>query len=85
MAQGQRRNRLLFPQAGAAMEQFKWETAQELGVQIPQGGYMGDIPSKINGAIGGNMVKKMIAAYEQSLAAGSQPPTPQVTNVRTTP
>ena len=32
------------------------------------------------GAIGGNMVKKMIAAYENSLAAGTVPPTPQVTN-----
>lgn len=85
MALGQKRNRLLLPQAAAAMEQFKWETAQELGIQIPQSGYLGDLPSRVNGAIGGNMVRKMIAAYEQSLAAGSQPPTPQVTNVRTTP
>jgi len=85
MALGQKRNRMVIPQASAAMEQFKWETASELGIQIPQGGYMGDLPSRVNGAIGGNMVKKMIAAYEQSLAGGTQPPTPQVTNVRTTP
>jgi len=62
------------------MAQFKWGTANELGIQVPQGGYMGDLPSRVNGAIGGNMVKKMIAAYEQSLAQGNQPATPRVTN-----
>jgi hypothetical protein len=67
------------------MEQFKWETAAELGIQVPQGGYMGDLPSRVNGAIGGNMVRKMIAAYEQSLAQGTVPPTPQVTNKQPTP
>lgn len=85
MAQGQNRNRKLIPQASQALEQFKWETASELGIQVPQGGYMGDLPSRVNGAIGGNMVKKMIAAYEQSLAQGTVPPTPQVTNRQTTP
>lgn len=85
MAQGQKRNRTLIPQAAQALEAFKWETASELGIQVPQGGYMGDLPSRVNGAIGGNMVKKMIAAYEQSLAQGQVPPTPQVTNQQTTP
>ncbi|SFG38919.1 Small, acid-soluble spore protein, alpha/beta type [Desulfotomaculum arcticum] len=85
MAQGQRTNRKVIPAASAAMDSFKWETASELGVQVPQGGYMGDLPSRVNGAIGGNMVKKMIAAYEQSLAQGNKPPTPQVTNQTTTP
>jgi len=70
MAQGQNSNRKLIP--SQAMEQFKWETASELGIQIPQGGYMGDLPSRVNGSIGGNMVKKMVAAYEQSLAQGQQ-------------
>ncbi len=58
-------NKLLVPQAKAAMEQFKYETAQELGIQVPQGGYMGDLPSKVNGSIGGLMVKKMIQSYQQ--------------------
>jgi hypothetical protein len=80
MAQGQKTNRKIIPAAAQAMEQFKWETANELGIQVPQGGYMGDLPSRVNGAIGGNMVKKMIAAYEQSLAQGNQPATPRVTN-----
>lgn len=85
MAQGQRTNQVLIPQARQALDSFKWETARELGISVPQGGYMGDLPSRMNGAIGGNMVKKMIAAYEQSLAQGSIPPTPKVTNVNTTP
>jgi len=68
MAAGQKTNTLLVPQARQAMESFKWETASELGISIPQGGYMGDISSKVNGQIGGNMVKKMIALAEQQLS-----------------
>lgn len=67
MAQGQKTNQILIRQASKAMDDFKWETASELGIQVPQSGYMGDLPSRMNGAIGGNMVKKMIAAYENSL------------------
>ncbi|MHB1043798.1 MAG: small, acid-soluble spore protein, alpha/beta type [Eubacteriales bacterium] len=85
MAAGQKSNRILIRQASQAMEDFKWETARELGIQVPPGGYMGDVPSRMNGAIGGNMVKKMIAAYESSLAQGTVPPTPQVTNANLTP
>ncbi len=84
MAQGQRSNRKLIPQAANAMDQFKYETAAELGIPNYQG-YLGDLPSRMNGAVGGNMVKKMIAAYEQSLAQGQQPATPQVTNQQPTP
>ncbi len=59
-------NRLLVPQARAAMEQFKTETAAELGINVTP--YMGDLPSRVNGSIGGYMVKKMIQAYEQQFA-----------------
>lgn len=67
MAAGQRTNRVLVPQARAALDQFKYETAAEIGLQNYQG-YLGDVPSRMNGAVGGHMVRKMIAAYEQSLA-----------------
>lgn len=67
MAQGQRSNRVLVPQARQALDRFKYEVAQELGIQVPEHGYWGDIPSRLNGAIGGNMVRRMIAAAEQSL------------------
>jgi len=67
MAQGQRSNRALVPQARQALDRFKYEVAAELGIQVPDHGYWGDIPSRLNGAIGGNMVRRMIAAAEQSL------------------
>lgn len=67
MAQGQKRNLALVPGAYQGLEKFKWEVASELGVQAPADGYMGDLPSRVNGAIGGHMVRRMIAAAEQSL------------------
>lgn len=66
MAQGQRSNNILLPQARQALERLKQEVASELGVPNYQG-YLGDVPSRINGAVGGNMVRKMIAAAEQAL------------------
>lgn len=74
MGAGQRTNRLLVPEARAAMDRFKFETASEVGVQNYDG-YLGHLPSRVNGAVGGNMVRKMIAAYEQSLAGGTPQPT----------
>lgn len=67
MGTGQKRNTLINPQAYQAMEQFKYETANELGIQVPQGDYWGELPSRQCGAVGGHMVRKMIAAAEQSL------------------
>ncbi|HHX51235.1 MAG TPA: alpha/beta-type small acid-soluble spore protein [Clostridia bacterium] len=72
MAQGQRSNTLVVPQARQAMDQLKFETAAEIGIPNYQG-YLGDVPSRLNGAVGGNMVRKMIQAY-QSSAAGTQSP-----------
>ena len=62
-------NRILVPQARQAMDQFKFEAAQEVGVSLKQG-YNGDLTSKQAGSIGGQMVKKMIQAYEQNQAGG---------------
>jgi hypothetical protein len=67
MAAGQKSsNVVLVPGAMAALERFKQEVASELGIQNYQG-YLGDVPSRINGAVGGHMVRRMIAAAEQSL------------------
>lgn len=49
-----------------ALNQFKMEAAQEVGVNLKQG-YNGDLTSKQAGSVGGQMVKKMIKAYEDSL------------------
>lgn len=58
------------PQAWAALERLKQETAAELGIPNYTG-YLGDLPSKQNGAVGGHMVRKMIRFAEQNLASGS--------------
>lgn len=69
MGTGQGSNNLVVPQARAAMEQFKYEIANQVGVTTQiQGGYWGHISSRDCGAVGGNMVKRMIEAYEQSIA-----------------
>ena len=56
------------PQAikNAAMEQFKMEAASEVGVNLKQG-YNGDISAREAGSVGGQMVKKMIESYENSM------------------
>jgi hypothetical protein len=63
-----------------AMEDLKWETARELGIQIPSNGYLGDLPSRMNGMIGGNMVKKMIASYGGNAASGNPAQSPPSNN-----
>ena len=50
----------------AAMEQFKMESAREVGVDLKQN-YNGDLTSKQAGSIGGQMVKKMIEDYENKM------------------
>jgi hypothetical protein len=63
-------NRILVPQARAAMDQFKMEAASQVGVQLKQG-YNGDLTSRQAGSIGGQMVKRMIEAYESQQGQGS--------------
>ena len=69
MGQGQRRNIAVVPQARPALDAFRNEVANELGIQ-PPGGYWGDIPSRTCGAVGGHMVRRMIELAEQSLSGG---------------
>ena len=54
------------PEAKDALNRFKMEAANEVGVNLKQG-YNGDITSKQAGSIGGQMVKKMIESYENSM------------------
>ena len=77
MAEGQNTNTKLVPQASRALDQFKQQVASELGIQN-YSGYLGDVPSRLNGAVGGHMVRRMIALAEQNLAqGGSIPPVQQ--------
>lgn len=62
-------NNVAVPQAKAAMNRFKMEAANEVGVQLKEG-YNGDLTSRQAGSIGGQMVKKMIQKAEQDMANG---------------
>ena len=57
----------LVPEAGAAMSNFKYETASEMGVNL-KNGYNGELTAKQAGSIGGAMVKKMIQRAQQDMA-----------------
>lgn len=64
-------NRINVPEARAAMEQFKYEVANEIGVPLKKG-YNGDLTSAQNGYVGGYMVKKMIERQEKMMAEKNQ-------------
>lgn len=63
-------NEYVVSQASGALERLKQETAHELGIPDYRG-YKGDLPSKVNGAVGGNMVRKMIRLAESQLAGAA--------------
>lgn len=58
-------NKTLVPEAKAGLNKFKMEVANELNV--PLSDYNGDLTSKQNGSVGGEMVKKMVEAYEKNM------------------
>ena len=60
-------NTTVVPEAKSAMDRFKFEIANELGVPLTDG-YNGNLTSKQNGSVGGYMVKKMIEAQERQMA-----------------
>ena len=69
MANNSSNNRILVKGAQRALDQFKQEVAAEIGIQnYMANGYGGDLPSKVNGSVGGYMVKKMIALAEQQIS-----------------
>jgi small acid-soluble spore protein D (minor alpha/beta-type SASP) len=61
------KNRTEVPQAQEALDRFKYEVANEIGVPLKQG-YNGDLTSYQNGSVGGMMVKKMIAEQEKRMS-----------------
>ena len=60
------KNKIVVPEAKKAMENFKMEAANEVGVNLKQG-YNGDLTSRQAGSVGGQMVKKMIEDYENKI------------------
>ena len=60
-------NRAAVPEAKAALDKFKYEVANELGVPLKEG-YNCDLTSRQNGSVGGYMVKKMIEQQEKQMS-----------------
>ncbi len=59
------RNKTLVPEAKSALNKMKYEVANDLGVSLKEG-YNGDLTSKQNGSVGGEMVKRMIKQAEKT-------------------
>ena len=59
-------NKTMVPEAQDAMNRFKMEAANEVGVNL-KNGYNGDLTSREAGSVGGQMVKKMIESYERNM------------------
>jgi hypothetical protein len=74
MGSGQSRsnNILVVPQANQALQQLKFEVAQELGIQIPQDGYYGYMATRDTGAIGGHITRRLVQIAESQLAGSMQ-------------
>ncbi len=66
MANSKSSNQPVVPSAREALDKVKMEAAQEVGVNLKQG-YNGDLTSREAGSVGGQMVKKMIEAYENNM------------------
>jgi hypothetical protein len=62
------RSRINIPGSETALENMKFEIANQLNVNLKQG-YNGNLSSRDNGYVGGYMVKKMITDY-QNQASG---------------
>ena len=65
-----RSNRKLIPQATQALDNMKYEVATSFGINL-KNGYNGDLTSAQNGRVGGEMVKRMIQQYEQSMSTNA--------------
>ena len=64
-------NKVTVPEAKGALNRFKFEVANELGVPLTDG-YNGNLTSKQNGSVGGEMVRRMIAEQERQMSGGAQ-------------
>lgn len=60
-------NKALVPEAKAGLNRLKNEVASEVGIQNYESVDKGNLSSRQNGSVGGEMVKKMVQSYEQGL------------------
>lgn len=62
-----RNNRTLVPAARHGLDQFKVEVANEVGISNYESMDKGNLTSRDNGFVGGNMVRKMVESYENKI------------------
>ena len=63
-------NRAAVPEAKSALDKFKYEVANEIGVPLSDG-YNGNLTSAQNGSVGGYMVKFMSPKCHMSFERNS--------------
>lgn len=68
MARNRSSNVLVVPQANQALDQMKYEVAQELGIQLSQDGYNGNLTTRDAGSIGGNITRRLVQIAEQQIS-----------------
>lgn len=61
-------NKILVPEARQALEQLKLEIANELGLSDYNSIDKGELPSRVNGYVGGYMVKKLVETAQNQMA-----------------
>ena len=61
------KSRVLVPESREALDQFKVEAAREVGTPLTNG-YNGDLTSRQNGSVGGQMTKRMVEDYENRIS-----------------
>ncbi|WP_125152354.1 alpha/beta-type small acid-soluble spore protein [Clostridium rectalis] len=60
-------NKLIVPEAKNGLNRFKMEVANELGITNYDTVDKGNLTSRQNGSVGGEMVRRMVEAYERNL------------------
>ncbi|AIF67108.1 alpha/beta-type small acid-soluble spore protein [Terribacillus saccharophilus] len=63
MANNNSSNQLVVPQAQQALDQMKYEIAQEFGVQLG-----GNETSRANGSVGGEITKRLVRTAQEQLS-----------------
>ena len=61
------RNRAVVPEAKAGLNRLKTEVASEIGLQNYENQDKGNLSSRQNGSVGGEMVKRMVEEYEHRI------------------
>ncbi len=61
-------NKIVVPEAREALNQLKLEIASELGIDNYNSIDKGNLPSRVNGYVGGYMVKKLVEDAQRQLS-----------------